>query len=326
MLVTLGLTVIIFLVLSLCVSASLRLCVEFLGTMLSWIWSQQKFNAETQSRRDAENRHQKFLFLFCLLTSCQNGQQSASSSHTRCEPIDRLHTDHALHIPEIKPAIQTPYPWQTEGVGQLRAINKDYFRCKGSTLHPPHIVLQDGKESGRFYDCAGAEKHSLPVVNGKEFIYPILLELLSEIQKQTGLPVIITSGHRCPAHNAYLDPRIKAQSSKHMIGAEVDFYVQDMQETPEKVIQIIFDFYNSHARYQGKKEYQTFCRFEKETDVTVAPWLNKEIFIKLHSKTEGRNFDNRHPYPYISIQVRFDREKNERVVFTPQQAQQFLRK
>ncbi|MBS0655354.1 MAG: DUF882 domain-containing protein [Verrucomicrobia bacterium] len=323
---TLELAAIIFLVLSLCVSAPLRLCVEFLAKMLFWIKCTLLFNAETQRRRDAENIQQQFLFLFFLLASCQNSEQSTSSSHTRCDPIDRLHTDHGLHLPAIKPATQQPYPWQTEGVGQLRAIQKDYFRCKGSNLHPPHIVLQDGKETGRFYDCAGAEKHSLPVVNGKEFIYPILLELLSEIQKQTGLPVIITSGHRCPAHNAYLDPRIKAQSSKHMIGAEVDFYVQDMQETPEKVIQIIFNFYNSQARYQGKKEYQTFSRFEKETDVVVAPWLNKEIFIKLHSKTEGRNFDNRHPYPYISIQVRFDREKNERVVFTPQQAQQFLRK
>lgn len=229
-------------------------------------------------------------------------------------------------LSEPKPISQKPYPWRNDSSSQIKIITKEYFRCKGSSLHAPRIILQDGKETGRFYDCGGAERHSLPVMEGKECIYPILLELLNEIQKQTGLPVIITSGHRCPAHNAYLDPRPKAQGSKHMIGAEVDFYVQDMQENPDKILEIIFDFYKTKDRFQDKKEYQVFNRFDKETDVSTAPWYNKEIFIKLYAKTEGRNFDNRHPYPYLSIQVRFDTEKNERVAFTPEKAQQFLRK
>ena len=29
------------------------------------------------------------------------------------------------------------------------------------------------------------------------------------------------------------------------------------------------------------------------------PWFNKEIFIKLYRKSEGRDGDNRHPYPYL---------------------------
>jgi hypothetical protein len=57
-----------------------------------------------------------------------------------------------------------------------------------------------------------------------------------------------------------------------------------------------------------------------ESDVSTPPWYNKEILIKLYLKNEGRDFDNRHPYPYVSIQVRFDRELNEKVVCSWQKA------
>lgn len=265
------------------------------------------------------------VFACCFLVSCHKDEKQKASS-TKSSYISRFHDERSLAPATIVAIPQTAYPWQYEGPNQVRLLTKEYFRCKGSNLHPPRIILQNGKETGRFYDCAGAEKHSLPFVEGKEFIYPVLIELLNEVQKQTGMPVIITSGHRCPAHNAYLDPRPKAQGSKHMIGAEVDFYVQDMQENPEKILNIIFDFYTQQPQFQGKKDYQTFSRFDKETDVSTQPWYNKEIFIKLYNKTEGRNFDNRHPYPYLSIQVRFDREKNERVIFSPERSQRFLRR
>ena len=65
----------------------------------------------------------------------------------------------------------------------------------------------------------------------------------------------------------------------------------------------------------------------QDTGILTAPWYNKEIFIKLYKKKEGRNFDNRHPYPYISIQVRFDTELNERVIYSWDKAyKNYLRK
>ena len=57
----------------------------------------------------------------------------------------------------------------------------------------------------------------------------------------------------------------------------------------------------------------------------VSFYLSK-IFIKLFKANEGRNIDNHHPYPYMSIQVRFDYERNVAVNFNWEQAQQFLRK
>jgi len=228
--------------------------------------------------------------------------------------------------PQVSPKHQElePYPWQErceqgKHSSHLRPLTKEYFRCKGSSLHLPRIVSDKSVEHKRFYDCSGGHKHSLPLQDGKEYVYPILIELLNEVQRKTNLPVIVTSGHRCPTHQAYIDSSAKGFSSKHLIAAEVRFYVQGLQEHPEEVIKHLI------RHYEGQeKVYAAFQRFEKETDVSTPPWHNKEIFIKLYKSHEGRDFDNRHPYPYISIQVRFDREKNEPVRITHETSNRLL--
>jgi len=105
-----------------------------------------------------------------------------------------------------------------------------------------------------------------------------------------------------------------------MIGAEVDFYVSGMENSPDKIVDLIMQFYMENAGYHNFIHYQNFSRFDGKTNVSTKPWYNKEIFIKLFKKNEGRDFDNRHPYPYVSIQVRFDRELDERVVYTWERA------
>ncbi len=257
-----------------------------------------------------------YLLVLLLLASC-----SKESERTpRGEYIVRLDNEHALIVPPHEKVEPLPYPWQPQE-GKMCTITKEYFRCKGSLLNPPNIITKDGKEVMRFYDCSGADKHSLPLQDGKEFIYPILIDLLNHVQTLSHKNVHITSGHRCIAHQAFMDPSPKGSGSKHLIGAEVDFYVKGLEEQPLTVIQMLIDYYKEET-----KEYKTFSRYEKASDVATPPWMNKEIFIKLFKRSEGRNHDNRHPFPYISIQVRFDRQKNERVVFSPEQAQGLLRK
>lgn len=221
------------------------------------------------------------------------------------------------------------YPWDTfkSKKEKISLITKDYFRCKGTSLHQPLPIFKDSKVVENIFDCNGPESHSLPIRNGKEFIYPILLELLNELQASTGKPVIITSGHRCPQHNHYVDPSPKNQASKHQIGAEVSFYVSGLENSPETILNTLFSFYRSNPRYAvEKKSYTEFERYEKETDVSTKPWFNKEIMIKLYKAHEGRNGDNHHPFPYFSIQVRFDRDTNMRVAFSWNEAQQFYRR
>ena len=98
-----------------------------------------------------------------------------------------------------------------------------------------------------------------------------------------------------------------------MIGAEVDFYVEGMQEHPEEIIAILQQYYQEDSYTQ---EYLEFERSYHHLDVSVPAWYNKEILIQLYQRKEGRDYDNQHEYPYICIQVRYDKEAKERVIYS----------
>ncbi len=259
------------------------------------------------------------LVLSLLYTGCSSADETHNTTRLRNqqgEYIYRKYNENSFSL--APPAKNTPktYPWDKEQSGNYPLITKEFFRCKGSSLNPCHVV-QKQTEILHCYDCGGVDKHSLPLRDGKEFIYPILIELLNHIQATTGKRVVITSGHRCPEHNTYNNADKENQYSKHMIGAEVAFYVQGLEDKPETIVNIIQNFYKTNPRYKGKKDYEVFRRYEKQdTNVSTPPWHNKEIFVKLFAKKEGRDFDNRHPYAYISIQVRYDRDLNQNVNYS----------
>ncbi len=267
----------------------------------------------------------RFLSILSLgvFTACSSSSENPDAKNSRKknqkgEYVYRQHDEHLFNVPPPEKKHLDPYPWEKELVGKYPKITKEFFRCKGSQLNPPRIVSQNG-ETVRFYDCGGAEKHSLPLRNSKEFIYPILIDLMNYIQTRTAKRLVITCGHRCPDHNTYADPSTEAQQSKHMIGAEVSFYVQGLEDRPELLVKYIQDYYKE--KHKGDKEYEEFQRYSKrDVNVATPPWYNKEVFVKLFTKKEGRNFDNRHPYSYISIQVRFDAELNEKVIYSWEKA------
>lgn len=260
-----------------------------------------------------------FILSFLFLAGCIHDKKKSHPHIT--EEVVRNSTEKVIKVPDSILREEPYYPWKKK-----IEITKEYFACKGSRLHPANITLDGTKEISRFYDCGGSLKHSLPIKDDSEHIYFVLIDILNYIQKLTKKPVIITSGHRCPVHNVYLDPSPKNSGSKHLIGAEVDFYVQGYEDFPEKIVESIFLYYKTHPILSAQKEYITFERSKIPTNTAIPPWYNKEIFIKLFSNKEGRNFDNRHSFPYISIQVRFDRIRNEKVVVTNEQAQRYLRK
>lgn len=249
-------------------------------------------------------------YLTHLIQTHRNAQsKSQQNEYGISTPIARKHNQTVFTLDSPKPQPLPTYPWNQNLVGNLPKITKEHFRCKGSSLNPVHTFSQKGQMTP-YYDCGGSSKHSLPLREGKEYIYPVLIELTNYIQNKTGKRLVITSGHRCPEHNAYVDPAIGNQYSKHMIGAEVSFYVQGLEEKPEMIVPIIQEYYKQQPGF-------VFQRYEKDdTNVSTPPWFNKEIFVKVFKKTEGRNFDNRHPYPYISIQVRWDRDTNEKVTYS----------
>lgn len=261
-----------------------------------------------------------FLFV-CIIqlvfaVGCSSSKPNSSSPNLRGEYIYRHHTDSLVQIEPISPQKREPYPWENRQAGDFPKITKDFFRCKGSGLNPVRLVQKD-KELIRYYDCGGPQKHSLPLRDQKEFIYPILIDLLNYIQIKTNKRVVITCGHCCPDHNLYIDSSPANQTSKHLIGAEVDFYVQGLEQQPEKVVDLILAYYRETPKYKGLKDYEEFKRYDKEDiKISTQPWYNKEIFVKLFRKTEGRDFDNRHPYSYLSIQVRYDWDLEEKVNYS----------
>ena len=251
--------------------------------------------------------------LISILSSCsgleRSEQEKVRRQNCKGEYVYRNQNDvfYPIATPEHKS--RSPYPWETEA--HLPRITREFFRCKGSPLNPPLI---EGEEP--ISDCEGCTRHGLPIIGGKENVYPVLVELLNYLQKKTGRRTIITSGHRCPLHNLYVDPSKEARASKHQIGAEVDFYVQGMEDQPLEVVGLLMQYYQENPAYKNLKEWTLFQRYDKtDANTSLQPWFNKEIFIKLYQKDEGRDVDNRHPYPYVSIQVRYDRDKKDRVLF-----------
>jgi hypothetical protein len=255
-----------------------------------------------------------FLVFAVLFSGCSGLEQSEEEKLRRLnakgEYIYRNSGEVLYPLKEPVHYTREPYPWEKAYSGRFHRITKDFFRCKGSSTNPPRPDERDSHHATFHLDCGGFQKHSLPLRQGSEFIYPILIDLMNYIQDKTGSKVVITCGHRCPTHNTYSDGSVANQSSKHMIGAEVDFYVQGMEQAPEKIVALIMAYYKNR-----EKPYSEFQRLkEGKWNVSTPPWANKEIAIKLYQKHEGRDFDNRHPYPYIGIQVRFDPASNEKVI------------
>lgn len=236
------------------------------------------------------------------------------------EYITRRQQEYFSPIASPKLREREPYPWEDAESSDLPKITREHFRCKGKKGNPPHIDEHETSKPQLLQDCE-ASQHGLPFIGGKEDVYPVLIELLNYLQKKTKKKVVITCGHRCPLHNNYADSSAYNKTSKHTLGAEVDFFIQGMEDKPLEVVKLLTQFYKETSRYQGQAEFETFHRYEKEdTNVSQKPWYNKEIFVKVFQEKEGRDFDNKHPFPYISVQVRFDREKGERVVYTWEKA------
>ncbi|MDR3623708.1 MAG: D-Ala-D-Ala carboxypeptidase family metallohydrolase [Chlamydiales bacterium] len=265
----------------------------------------------------------KYIYLIMLATillGCSGMEDSEyklqRDRNQKGEYIYRSNQHHLATNPVPIQRIRGRYPWEKNLVGAHPKITKEFFRCKGNGLNASRIITEAGKEPVRLSDCGGIDKHSLYLRGGDEFIYPILLDLLNYVQARTGKRVVITSGYRCPEHNAYVDSSIRSRTSKHMIGAEVDFYVQGLESRPEVIIKLLQQYYLEMPKYKGQKSFECFDRYDKkECYVSTLPWYNKEIFIKLYKPSEGRDFDNRHAYSYINIQVRYDFDRKESVVY-----------
>lgn len=193
-----------------------------------------------------------YLLSFFLISGCSNSedikQSEIKKKNAKAEYILRHNNSCFFKIfpPDVR--IKEPYPWEEQMIGDIPRITKEFFRCKGSSLNLPIVDYTNPEKPETYEDCKGPSSHSLFLIHGKEGVYPVLIDILNFLQEKTRKKVIITCGYRCPLHNKYCDRSLQAKVSKHMIGAEVDFYVQGMEYQPEEVIDLIFQFYKERKR------------------------------------------------------------------------------
>lgn len=248
-----------------------------------------------------------------LLFSCSGYEKSEYNKlrkqNAKGEYIYRKSADRFFSFKPPEKKEKKAYPWEVIAGSDLTKLSKHHFRCKGNSLNPSY-----SHEDKSYQDCKGSFEHGLPFIEDKEGVYPTLVNLLNFIQAKTKKEVVITTGHRCPKHNSYADPFKDNLYSKHQIGAEVDFYVKGLENSPEKIIDLLISY------YEDDPDYKKFSRYSGKTNVSIQPWMNKEIFIKLVQKQEGRDFDNQHQYPYITIQVRYDKDRDIPVTYSWEKA------
>jgi len=256
------------------------------------------------------------LFLCGCDTSSEVATPSADPSYYTYTAVERLSSDRQFTPKPPQWTGRPSYSWERRFAGKYPRITKDFFRCRGSEINPIRFVHSGGNQAVCHRDCGGGEKHSLPLRDGKEFVYPVLIELLNYLQETTDSQVVITSGHRCPLHNTYVDATPENRASKHQVGAAVAFYVQGYEYQPEKIIDLIREYYKSHPEWKDNAAFTNFSTYQKKTDVSTPPLMNKEVLVKTYNAEEGRNFDNRHPYPYLQVQVRWDRDTKKPVNYT----------
>lgn len=253
----------------------------------------------------------RYVALALLFVSCSKMEESERDKLLKInevtEKIYRHEDEHYFHSNEVVVRSLTPYPWEPKTLLVDRKIIKEFFRCRGSSENVNKSIIDEYREKTTNPDCQGMEKHGLPYRDGQEFIYPALIELLNYVQEKVGKKVIITTGHRCPQHNAFADPSKQNKTSKHQVGAEVDFFVEGFEETPLEIVRFIMHYYTEHEEL----DYGPFreCR-RNPLGLKHPGWYNQEIIVNVKEKDEGRDFDNRHPYPYVTIELRCDRSND----------------
>ncbi len=257
--------------------------------------------------------------LFSLVTACDKGEEFKG------EYITRNQGEKYFTPLPLRKCPRKAFEWEASYGSHFPRITKDFFRCHGSP-HNPTLIEGEGEKRSMIRDCRGSDRHGLPLREGKEFVYPCLIELLNYVQEKSQRRVVITCGHTCPDHSSYIYPTKRTRASKHLIGAEVDFYVEGLQNAPQKVVALLQRYYQENPDYKDHAEYTTFKRDESDKQSVLTPaWYNKEIQILLSLGSERRDLDNAHAYPYITLQVRYDREKMARVSYDDKQARNYLR-
>lgn len=200
---------------------------------------------------------------------------------------------------------------------QLREITAEDFRCKGDSIRNSPVIWN----GEIFYD---GDSGTLP----RRGIDLDLLDLLNDLQKKIGSQIFILSGYRSVKHNKYIaaelstyvsedgklgNPYEVSMTSKHIMGAAADFYVEGYENNPEKVLESLLEVIKeqgdssppviSPVRLRPRSSglnysYYTYCSYKTDN------W-----WIHPYAENEGRDIDCRiysGIYFHINKRILFD--------------------
>lgn len=184
-------------------------------------------------------------------------------------------------------------------------LTRDHFRCKGQGGRAP-IMLSDGEY---LFDCWGFE-HGLPWIQSQEFIEPLLITLLNNLQEELQTKVVIVSGHRCPAHHRFITKGEGSTNDRHLIGAAADFYVKSFEEDPQKVILSLQNIFN-----QLSEDPKTKLELQNE------PYFWKNVFCEIRWRPAGfmNSLDHPEDIGFFEL-ILFQRLERSSIKFIPKES------
>ena len=106
-----------------------------------------------------------------------------------------------------------------------------------------------------------------------------LVEYLQLIRNHFGLPVSITSGYRCAAHNAEVS---KSSKSKHTLGQAADFHIDGV--APAEIAK-----YAESIGIKGIGLYDTFVHIDTRTAKYFWRGHNEQYTTTFNGATESNN-------------------------------------
>lgn len=252
--------------------------------------------------------YKHLILLAILCCSCDDASSRVKKKRKKnnyvCEKIYRNSDEFFYQEDHLVIAEKTFYPWQSRS--NFTQITMNTLRCRGSDSHKSYKI---GKKTVE--DCNGLHDHGLPYKDKQEFVYPVLIDTLNYLQDSLQKEVVVVSGHRCPKHHRYVT-RGQSRLTRYMIGAKVDFYIKGYENDLGKVIETIATRYAN-----DEKRYKEFVK-SAQKDGTYS-FRNKELRISYGVNAEAKKFDNVH-FAVISLEVLYDREKDQRVYLEWDQA------
>lgn len=249
--------------------------------------------------------------VLCLFTSCSGMQESeryqlrrANETRVQISNVEYRPCSNKVNCKQDYNVDALTYPWEISLPCGIESITINDFRCKGSVSHKKKA--SKGRSTSVYIMDCNSESHSLPLRGGKEYVFPVLIDMCNYVQQELKSCVKIAAGHRCDAHSRYQLASLRNVGSRHRACALVTLYVENCSDTPEKVVDSIASFLASDC-YKRDNIFKTSCKYIHQ-GTKNARLTSKEFDVGIASQEALQDSEHLSAPYYITIKVLYDYE------------------